>query len=283
VHPLSDPALRDPGRPRRRWVWPALAAVLLLAIPLVTVLLVRHGRTDGQPAHPAPNSKLIAVGPVRWLTPVWTGHSIVFTVWLPVTQVCKAEPSFQGKVTADTATSVTIVVTEYIDPDPAAESARQKRLCSGPISATATESYPGEVALPRPLNGRSVVDGTSHNTLRVLDASVVPDVPGLPSGFHSQGYYGRTQPDVVGRSWIDDRVQFTLSIEPTNAISYPESKPSTIGLVNGHPTEFRDRGRHSIAWQDGAITYQIEETPLVALNDWEFSPEQLLELARSVR
>jgi hypothetical protein len=270
----------DSGRSHRRWVWPVLAAVLLLAIPLVTVLLVRYGRTDSQPAHP--NSKLVPVGPVPWADPVWTGRSIQFTAELTHAQACQGLPSIQAKVTADSASSVTIVATEYINPDPAAASKLQKITCADPAAADGKAYYGGAVELPEPWNGRAAVDGTSQSTFRVLDASFVPSIPGLPSAFHSQGYYGHAQQSLVGRSWADPRVQITLSLQPINLFMWSDGKPSTIGLVNGHPTEFLDLDRHTIAWQNGAYVYELQEIPLNGTNDFEFSPEQLLNLARSV-
>jgi len=275
-------AALDAGRPRRRWVWPVLAAVLLLAIPLITVLLVRHGRTSSQPAHPAP--KLIPVGPVQWADPVWTGHAIQFTVMLPQADACRGVPSIQAKITADSASSVTIVATEYLNPDPAAESKLQKEICSGPMVAGATATYGAVVDLPKPWNGRTAIDGTTQQTFRVLDASFVPSIHGLPATFHSQGYYGQVlQGDLVGRSWADNRVQMTLSLEPVNNVTWSDYLPSTIGLVNGHPTAFMGLDRHTIVWQNGAYAYTLQEIPLNGTNDFEFSPEQVLDLARGVR
>lgn len=272
----------DSSRPRRRWVWPVLAAVLLLAIPLITVLLVRHGRTSSQPAHPAP--KLIPVGPVQWADPVWTGHAIQFAVILPQAEACRGVPSIQAKVTEDSASSVTIVATEYINPDPAAESKLQKEICSAPIVAGATASYGGAVTLSKPWNGRTAIDGTSQQTFRVLDASFVPSIHGLPAAFHSQGYYGQVlEGGLVGRSWADDRVQLTLSLEPVNNVGWSDYLPSTIGLVNGHPTRFMGLDRHTIVWQNGAYAYTLQEIPLNGTVDFEFSPEQVLKLARGVR
>jgi hypothetical protein len=282
-------AALDAGRPRRRWVWPVLAAVLLLAIPLITVLLVRHGRTNSQPAHP--NTKLVEVGPVSVTDPVWTGHSIQFTAQF--SRACQGARSIQAKVTADSATSVTIVATEYLNPDPAAVSKFERQICTDPPPNM--KSYGGGgVELPEPLKGRTVIDGTTRTTLRVLDASIVPSIPGLPPTFHSRGYYGSSelvpvarngQAELiqVGRSWADNRVQISLTLSPA-ALTWPTGgEPSTIGLVNGHETEFLYPDGHMIAWKNGAQRYGLSEEPLNGTRDSEFSPQQLLNLARSVR
>jgi hypothetical protein len=272
-------AALDSSRPHRRWVWPVLAAVILLVIPLITVLLVRHGRIDGQPARPSP--KLVVVGPVPWTDPVWNGHSIYLTVSLTHAQYCMGGvPDVQAKVTADGATSVTIVATEYLNPDPAAESSLQKDSCS---SGSGPATYTRAVDLSKPLNGRVAVDGTSHTTFRVLDASSVPTIPGLPSAFHSGAYWGSAEHSVVGRSWYDQRVQIHLSIGKIDRNEWPTNTPSTIGLVNGQETRILDLLGYSIAWKHGANEYAITEEPLGGKRDYEFSPEQLLELARSVR
>ncbi|HEU5270834.1 MAG TPA: hypothetical protein VFU36_12985 [Jatrophihabitans sp.] len=286
-------AALDAGRSRRRWVWPAVAAVLLLAIPLVTVLLVRHGRTDGQPAqpahsvHPVPNTTLVSLGPVPWTDPIWTGHSIWFYTPVPPSQYCKGVASIHGEVTEVGAASVTIVASVYSDLDPAAMTETQKQFCRSHSSGTpAGIAMEGSVELPEPLNGRSAFDGTAHLAHKVSDARMITSIPALPPVFHDNAYFGDTDQKFVGHDWVLDdlRDDVTLSAvpidSPLGSSRLHQGKPSTIGLVNGQPTRLGP-GEHLIAWAKGGYVYQIQETS--SGGDYHrFSMAQLLDLARSV-
>jgi hypothetical protein len=279
----------DAGRPRRRWVWPAVAAVLLLAIPLVTVLLVRHGRTaeqPAQPAHPASNSNLVRIGPFPWRDPVWSGKSIWFTAWVPRSQFCKGVASIHADVTEDGAASVTIVASLYINPDRAAMTEAQKEMCrnSNPVGEVGID---GSVDLPEPWDGRSAVDGTAHLAYKVLDARLVRSIPGLPPTFHDLAYSGETDQNAVSHEWetadLHDGITLTavLADSPLGSRYLHQGTPSTIGLVNGQQTRL-DPGDHLVIWQKGAHVYLIQEVS--AGGDYHrFSPEQLLQLARGVR
>lgn len=282
-------AALDSSRPHRRWVWPALAAVLLLAIPLITVLLVRHDRTGENPAQPAPTkpaSQLVPLGPVPWREPVWTGDSIWFVARVPQSKYCKGVPSIQAKVTEVGATSVTIVASVSVDPR-AAMPQLQKEICSSSGSnSTGEVGMSGHVALPQPLNGRSAFDGTAHLAHQVLDASIIPDVPGLPPAYHSFDYSGVTEEKVVSHTWVADdlREGIELSLVPIGSPMasswFREGKPSTIGLVNGHETRVGP-GQHSIVWKKGAYGYRLAEDSYSG-DHYRFSAAQLLDLARSV-
>jgi len=274
----------DSGRPHRRWVWPVLAAVLLLAIPLITVLLVRHSRTHEQPAQPLPVSKAVLLGPVPWRDPVWTGDSIWLVARVPPSQYCKGVPRIQAKVTEAGATSVTIVANVYVDPR-AVMPELQKQICSssGPDSSGEI-GISSDVGLPEPLAGRSAVDGTTHHTYKVLDASIIPSIPGLPPAFHSTAYSG-DQGSVTHHWVVDDRRnEITLTVVPIKSALgsswLHEGKPSTIGLVNGHQTRLGS-GQHSIIWTKGAYLYWLVESSYSGA-PYRFSQAQLLDLARSV-
>jgi hypothetical protein len=277
----------DYSRPRRRWVWPVLAAVLLLAIPLLTVLLVRHGRTGEEPAQPLPNTKPVLVGPVPWRDPVWTGDSIWFVAQVPPSQYCKGVPSIQAKVTEVGATSVTIVASVYVNPDVAAMPELQKEICSNPSSDNAGEvGISSHVDLPERLDGRSAFDGTAHRAHKVLDASLIPSIPGLPPAYHSFAYSGITDQNLVSHVWVADdlREAITLSLVPIDSPMgsswFHEGKPSTIGLVNGHETRVGS-GQHSVVWKKGAYGFRIAEESYSGA-PYRFSVAQLLDLARSV-
>jgi hypothetical protein len=277
----------DSSRPRRRWVWPALAAVLLLAIPLITVLLVRHGRIAEQPAQPLRNTKPVSVGPVPWRDPVWTGHSIWFVARIPPSQYCKGVPSIQAEITEDGAASVTIVASMYINPDRAAMPELQKEICSNPSSDSSGEvGISSSVDLPEPLDGRSAVDGTAHLGHKVLDASMIPSIPALPPIFHDFAYSGDTDQNIVSHDWVVDDLRDGIRLSlvpidsPVGSSWLHEGKPSTIGLVNGHQTRLGP-GQHAITWQKGAYVYNIVESS--EGGDYHrLSMAQLLDLARSV-
>jgi hypothetical protein len=282
-------AALDAGRSRRRWVWPAVAAVLLLAIPLVTVLLVRHGRTDGQPAqpahsvHPVPNTTLVSLGPVSWTDPVWTGHSIWFQASVPPALYCKGEASIHAVVTEDSAASVTIVATAYSDLDPAAMTEDQKEFCKAYSSGTPVAvGIQSSVDLPEPLDGRPAFDGTAHLAHKVLDARMITSIPALPPIFHDFAYSGASDKNMVIHDWKEDGPRYWITLSavpidsPTGSSRLHQGTPSTIGLVNGHQTRL-DPVYHLIAWANGGYVYQIQESHYL-----QFSMAQLLDLARSV-
>jgi len=289
----------DSGRPRRRWAWPVLAAVVLLAVPLITVLLARHGRTDGQPAQPAqpahsapnskaPNSKPVLVGPVPWRDPVWTGKAIWFVAEVSPSQYCKGVLSIHAEVTDDRAASVTIVASVYLNPDRAAMPELQKEICSNPSSDSSGEvGVSSSVDLPEPLAGRFAFDGTARLGHKVLDASIIPSIPALPPTFHDFTYSGETDQNAVSHTWVTADLHDGITLtavpvdSPLGSRYLHQGKPSTIGLVNGQQTRL-DPGEHLVIWQKGAHVYLIQETS--EGGDYHrFSPEQLLNLARSVR
>jgi len=274
----------------RRWLWPALAAVLLLAIPLVTVIAL-HRRPHAAPAHPAP-AQLRKLGPVTWHDPVWTGSVIQFAVTLSGAEVCQGAPTIRAEITGQDAHAVTIVATEYVNPDKSAETALQKQLCSGTGAQTPRYFTAGQVPFLGPLNGRIAIDGLNHEQSTVADASRVPDIPKLPAAFHSGAAFGHVQKPTlgeplfvrVGRTWADQRVELTLTVGAANDpdSSWENSDASTIGSVNGHETRFRGMDQHELLWLVGQQVFTLTETPLNGTDDYEFSPQQLLTLARSI-
>ncbi|HEX4729228.1 MAG TPA: hypothetical protein VH298_15590 [Jatrophihabitans sp.] len=283
---MLEQATSRPGH-RRRWLLPAVAAALLLAIPLITVLLVRHGRTAEQPAQPLPNTKPVLVGPVPWRDPVWTGNSIWFVARVSPSQYCKGVASIHADVTEDGAASVTIVASLYTNPDRSAMTELQKEMCSNPSPDSSGEvGISSSVDLPEPLAGRSAFDGMAHLAHKVLDARMITSIPALPPIFHDFAYSGVTDTNMVSHDWVLDNLRDGVSLSavpidsPTGSSWLHQGTPSTIGLVNGHQTRLGP-GQHTITWENGAYVYQIVETS--EGGDYHrLSLTQLLDLARSV-
>jgi hypothetical protein len=277
----------DASPSHRRWAWPLLAAVLLLAIPLITVLLVRHDRTAERPAQPSPlpSPTSVPVGPVPWIDPVWSGEALWFTAQLTSVQYCKGVPTIHAEVTGDGAASMTIVASLYVNPDRAAMTQVQKDICKS-SDGSGDVGVGSHVNLPEPWKGQSAFDGTAHRAHKVLDASRIPSIPGLPPAYHTFAYSGETDQNLVEHIWVADdrREAITLSLAPIDPPTgynwLRDSKPSTIGLVNGHQTRLGN-GQHSIYWLKGAYVYRVGEDSFSG-DHYRFSVAQLLDLARSV-
>jgi hypothetical protein len=170
-------------------MWPIVAAVLLLTVPLITLLL----RSNSHPAHPAsrptPASKLL--GSVSWTgVAVSQGHDgRSVSVWvdaqrgldwcmdagLPVLRASTVEQP--GKIT------IQVRAYQPIGYRPPTAPPGAQLGCS----AVRWLPVPLLVRLSAPIGQRSLVDATTGQSHPVRQAADMPSLTGLPAGYVDEG------------------------------------------------------------------------------------------------
>jgi hypothetical protein len=258
-------------RSRARWAWPILAAVLLLAVPLVTLLLrpdSRHASPGGtsSPASssspaPKPGSRLLGLVP-------WTGVAVSqgqdgrsVSVWVDIDRTpnwCMTTllPVLQASA-VEQPSRITIEVRAYEPPgyQPPTVAPGTVLGCAG----VGHRPVPLLVHLSAPIAGRSLLDAATGQSHALQQAAQMPSVTRLPAGYVDAG----SSPD-LGQSSPEGDLQFgaprfNASHTYRNGnnllalVRYQNNPPASFlqvqatGTVLGHPAQL-GYGYHSPAW-----------------------------------
>lgn len=281
VAPDFDAVLAEVTRPRHsraRWVWPIVAAVLLLVVPLVTVLVSRHASPGGTSAPaatsstgPTPTTMLLGLVP-------WTGAAVsqgpdgrAVSVWVDIDRTpnwCMGAelPVLQARA-VEKSSQVTIEVRAYEPPD-----YRPPTVPPGSVLGCAGVGHqpvPMLLRLSAPIGRRSLVDAATGQTHALRQAAELPSVTRLPAGYVDAG----SSPDLARQKSEDDMLQFgflpvdashtyrngnnLLSLMRYQEKNLPASfvQVKTTGTVLGHPARlgygFRSPEWVCAAWSAG--------------------------------
>jgi hypothetical protein len=278
---------------RSRWAWPILAAVLLLAVPLVTVLL-RHSTHIVRPGASAPGSKatskLKLYGAVPWVQAVSQLDGKSVRVYVDIDKTpnmgCLIEfPVLQASA-VETSSQITIRVQAYQPADYVEPTAAPGTVLG--CNAIGHLPVPLLVNLGGPIDGRDLVDASTGKTHQPGPAVDLPSLSTLPPGYLDAG----SGPWVigVGSSGIAEHTYrnggnfLNLDRVPTGRTLLYAVKPvEATGTVLGHPATVGGPGAYRCAaWSDRSYTWQLCSSRLGSETDL-LSPGELLALANSIR
>lgn len=300
--PDLDAVLAEATRPRpsrTRWVWPIVAAVLLLAVPLVTVLL----RSAGRPVHPAtpgPGTKLIGLVP-------WTGVAVsqghdgrAVSVWVDLDRMawCLGQdmPPLQAS-TVEKRDKITIQVRAYVPPG-----YRPPTVPPGAVPVCASGGHfpvPMLVHLSASIGRRSLVDAATGQAHPVVPAADLPALTKLPAGYVDAGSsptVGESESEVrqfgplqfgARRTYRNGKNLLTLEryqgkpavpVQPVQATGTVLGQPAQIGGRYGS-TAFR-----CVTWAGGGYTWLLCSASLLGpAPDSVLGITELLAVANSMR
>jgi hypothetical protein len=263
-----------PGRSRARWVWPVVAAVLLLTVPLITLLLRSNPRHDQPAVTPPPGAK--PLGSVPWMGVAVSqgadGRSVSVWVDIDKTKWCvdSAFPVYQAS-TVEKPTRVTIEVRAY---EPVGY--QPPSVPPGAVLACAAVGHfpvPILVHLSAPLGRRSLVDAATGQSHPVRQAADMPSLTKLPAGYVDAG--SSPAPNELGS---DDGLQFgllrfgathtyrnggnLLTLERYQGKPLAPVQPvQATGTVLGHPAQIGGRYNSTAyrcaGWSAGGYTWQL--------------------------
>ncbi|HEX4726271.1 MAG TPA: hypothetical protein VH298_00640, partial [Jatrophihabitans sp.] len=280
-----------PAPGRARWAWPILAAVLLLAIPLLTVLLrqSQHPAVH-QPVGPAPGLKLL--GSVPWVQAVSQpdGHSV--SVYVDINNApgggCLSYfPVLQAN-TVETSSQITIRVQAYQPADYQTPSA-----APGTVQACAAVNYypvPLLVNLGGPVAERRLVDASTGNAYPARQAADLPSLSKLPAGYLDTGSSPAQAPDqrpgFADRTYRLGRQVLKLLRGPVGRSSFYAINPvEATGTVLGHPAKVGGPGNgqyRCVGWTDPSYSWQLCSIETYADVPVPLPAAELLSIANSI-
>jgi hypothetical protein len=284
-----------PAPHRARWAWPILAAVLLLAIPLVTVLLRQnHGDQHPvvhQPANPvAPGLKLL--GSVPWLQAVSQPDGRSVSVYAIVDKTpglaCLETLPVLKAVAVETDSSITIEVQAYL-PAGYQTPTPQPGTVSG-CNAIGHHPVPLLVSLHDPIGARTLIDASTGQSRPTEPAVELPSLTRLPAGYVDAGnsatqpFVGYAQHGYRNGDTLLDLIRTRLGGQPLYTFSHPAE---ATGTVLGYPAKVGSYGNgpgeiRCAQWSDHNFTWQLCSTGIGTASGL-LPAAQLLSAANSIR
>ncbi len=274
-------------RHRTRWVWPLVAAVVLLVIPLATVLAVQH-RPHRSPAPSASHSAGL-LGTVDWSDAVLQADGRTITIAVDINRT----PNFcldyglptTRAVVSETATTVSITAQVFRPSHPSPTPSVPPGSVLG-CSAVGHQALPLDVQLRQPLGSRTLIDTTTGSHHPVLRASTLAKPSYLPSGYvrqsvqwheetpHSQvlqDYTGPAGTFLVVRHYGFNAEQYKPVLATGTVLGYPAK---VIGN-SSRPSE------RCVLWNDPEYFWSLCSMP--NLGSTPLDAAELLRIGNSMR
>lgn len=244
-----------------RWAGPLIAAVLLLAIPLITVLSLHHHARSAPAVAPVP--KGTPVGTVTWKDAVLQDDgTITVLATYPGSDFCKYAINL-GVVASDfSAETITITVTEYQN-GPAKLSSVEMDACSPPGGSlkSSNEVETATIRLSQPLGNRSLIDAEDGTQHQVLDAKAIPKVGYVPPGYNNTSVsWDEPNAGSAVRSYSSAKADFT--IVRTKYVANDDNSDwdlpaKSTGTVLGHPAKYANWGGSYVTWLDSGDVWSV--------------------------
>ena len=283
--PMLKTALES--RRNHRWVPALVAAVLILAIPIGTVIAVHLNRTETPAASqvfPFPQTieqdgqTMQRSTDLPWSDAVVSPDGRQITVQVTDTDPRCDAPTIKGSVTVDGSQSVTIAVTTYVSTGPVLQCIR---LAPDPQAVS--------ISLNSALGNRRLIDHFDGKTHLPLQSQSMPQLTYLPSGYGNR-------PDTA-LTWDEKNQSATKSYPdlsfkgttPTPTLTVSRTTPQPHQIYAGVGGKFPVLGRLAsitaasgpaqricVEWQDPTYFWSV-------CSSAPFSDATLLKIANSLR
>jgi hypothetical protein len=280
-----------PAHRRSRWVWPLVAAIALLVIPLATVVAVHGSHRSPAPTASQPTAQPIGLlGSIRWFAPILQtdGRTVTVEAYVNATPRWCLDfgiPIVRGLV-VETATTVTITAQAFrpadLSPTPSVP--------SGSVlgcTLIGRPPMPMSVPLKRPLGNRTLIDATSGIHYPVFLASTVPTPSYLPAGYVDRGFRWQdapsSNPNQVLHAYAGPGGELRVVRGRGQDTFSPYDPLFITGEVLGHPTRLLKSSTSGtcLTWRDSEYWWGV--CSVAATLASELSTAELLRIGNSIR
>jgi hypothetical protein len=287
--PLAGMLEQATSRPNHhRWLLAAVAAVLLLVVPVATVLVLHRSRSADQPGNraPKPTGSVTerSLGTTPWNDARLMADGSTVAVEVSMKVPCGQPIPFpRASVIRTTPTTITITTTLYLRSDaPLVRSAPGFGCSNSPdgiIGATATVKLAN-------LTGRHLIDGSTGQQHQFLDIRSVASPTFVPRGFVDDGvYWDETrfaqQPDVQ-HSYHNG--QGTLTIDRLTFRDPVGDQPigeTEVGPIHGHTGQWM-AGLGQLSWLQGDYVWTISQVAYNGTGKVQLDLKTVLKIANSL-
>lgn len=278
-------ATSGPHHRGRRWLLPIAAAVLLMAIPLITVLALRDRPKPAPPAEPV---VLELIGAASWADAVLQADGKTITVsdtTLRTVQCDQGIPVLRASVVSQTASQVVIAATAYKSSQrPPADSpvCKMAGTGGGRVRETAV------VSLNQALGKRVLIDAVNGSKHPILSEDAIPQAAYVPTGFRDTGVSWGENSGNARRVYANARGNFSITryqgSESIQTFDWPDNGSE---IIRGHLTKYFDEGGLGrVSWLDGPYLWTIDQNAYASDSYAvivQFDKATLFKIARSLR
>lgn len=277
-------AIDEPEHHARRWLWPIVAAVLLLAIPLITVLATRHRAQPAPPAKPVTELKLIGAAP--WADAVLQadGRTVTVSHAFPKgsVQCGRGLPVLRATVIAQTRSQVVIAATAYESSQrPPADSL----VCTTPGVQGQREDS-AVVSLSSALGSRMLIDATDHKKHPVLRDDAIPQAGYVPAGFRHVGLSWSEESGYASRTYTNPEGTFSIIRRLNDEFlqSMFDQRDYGSQTVHGQLAKYQNWGATwHVSWSEGKYLWTVDQEAYNGAPIVQLAKATLFKVAQSLR